>query len=95
MIEIRSVLCPVDFSDFSKRALDHAVAIAHRYDSKVTVLHVYPPIPAFAYTAGIPPLEPVLTDADRERLAATWTRFRLVQSSSHAFSVRSTSQTAR
>jgi hypothetical protein len=28
MIEIRRVLCPIDFSDHSKRALDHAMAIA-------------------------------------------------------------------
>ena len=28
MIAIRNILCPVDFSDFSKRALDHAMAIA-------------------------------------------------------------------
>jgi nucleotide-binding universal stress UspA family protein len=69
MIEIRNILCPVDFSDFSKRALDHAIAIAHHYESKVTVLHVCPPVPAFAYAAGIPPVESiVLTDADRERL---------------------------
>ena len=28
MIEIRHVLCPVDFSDFSRRAVDHAIAVA-------------------------------------------------------------------
>jgi hypothetical protein len=27
MIEIQRILCPIDFSDFSRRALDHAVAI--------------------------------------------------------------------
>ena len=69
MIAIRNVLCPVDFSDFSKHALDHAIAVAHRYDSEVTVLHVCPDVPALAYAAGGLPLEPmVLTDADRERL---------------------------
>jgi nucleotide-binding universal stress UspA family protein len=69
MIEIRNILCPVDFSDFSKRAVDHAIAIARRYESKVTVLHVCPAVPAFAYAAGMPPVESiVLTDADRGRL---------------------------
>ena len=32
MIEIRRILCPIDFSDCSRRALDHAVAIAKWYD---------------------------------------------------------------
>jgi nucleotide-binding universal stress UspA family protein len=76
MIAIRNILCPVDFSDFSKRALDHAVAVAHRYESEVTVLHVCPDVPAFAYAAGGLPLEPViLTDADRERLMSELRQF--------------------
>lgn len=32
MIEIQRILCPIDFSDFSRRAFDHAVAIARWYD---------------------------------------------------------------
>ena len=40
---IRHVLCPIDFSDFSRHALDHAVAIAHLYEARVTVLHVASP----------------------------------------------------
>ena len=31
MIEIRRILCPIDFSDHSRRALDHAIAIARWY----------------------------------------------------------------
>ena len=30
MLDIRRVLCPVDFSDASRHALDHAVVIASR-----------------------------------------------------------------
>lgn len=76
MIEIRNILCPVDFSDFSRRALDHAVAIAHRYESTVTLLHVCPGYPAFAYAGGIPPPDPmVLTGVDRERLIADLRQF--------------------
>jgi hypothetical protein len=41
MIEMRRILCPVDFSDYSLRALDHCDAIARRYRSTVTVLHVF------------------------------------------------------
>jgi len=42
MIEIRRILCPIDFSDHSRRALDHAVAIATWFESTITVLNVYP-----------------------------------------------------
>ena len=53
MVEIRRLLCPVDFSDVSRHALDHAAAIAGWYDATVTALHVwhpglYPPPSAFA-----------------------------------------------
>ena len=37
---IRRVLCPVDFSEPSRRALHHAVAVAGRYDCELHVLHV-------------------------------------------------------
>lgn len=40
MIEIRQVLCPIDFSDASRHALEHAVAIATWYKSQLTALHV-------------------------------------------------------
>ena len=41
-IQIKHVLCPTDFSDFSARALRHAMAVAWRYDALLTVLHVVP-----------------------------------------------------
>jgi nucleotide-binding universal stress UspA family protein len=76
MIEIRRILCPVDFSDFSKRSVAHGLAVARRYGSTVTVLHVIPPIPPIAYAAGVPPLEStVLTDEEREELKAKLLRF--------------------
>jgi CPA2 family monovalent cation:H+ antiporter-2 len=60
MIEIHRILCPVDFSDASRHALEHAVALARWYQSEITALHVVhvplfpqPPIfAAFADTAG-------------------------------------------
>jgi nucleotide-binding universal stress UspA family protein len=42
MIEIRKILCPSDFSEFSRRALDTAVAVARLNEGTVTVLHVTP-----------------------------------------------------
>jgi nucleotide-binding universal stress UspA family protein len=41
MVEFKHILCPVDFSDFSRRALQYAVALARWYDSDVTVFHSY------------------------------------------------------
>jgi nucleotide-binding universal stress UspA family protein len=70
MIEIRRILCPIDLSDHSRGALDHAVAIARWYQAKVTVLHVSP-APIAAYAAGPVVLEPMVSSAaDREHLLA-------------------------
>lgn len=43
MVEIRRILCSVDFSDTSRHALEHAVAIAKWYGSHITLLHVASP----------------------------------------------------
>ena len=64
MIQISRILCPVDFSEFSKRALDHAVAMAKWYDSRLVVLHVFANLAA----TDLPPIE--LTAEERERLTA-------------------------
>ncbi len=71
MIEIRRILCPIDFSDYSRRALDHAFAIARWYESTVTVLQVFSPAPVAAFGPGpvvFPPI--VLTAEDRDQLLA-------------------------
>jgi nucleotide-binding universal stress UspA family protein len=64
MIRISRVLCPVDFSDISQHALDHAAAIAHWYEARLTLLYVFANLP----TMDLPPL--VLEDSDRARLTA-------------------------
>lgn len=71
MIDIKRILCPADFSEFSRRALDYAVALARWYNSTITVLHVATPAPAAAVAPYVGPeaLQPfALTDVDRERL---------------------------
>lgn len=76
MIEIRRILCPVDFSEHSRHALDHAVAIARWYGSTVTVLHVVSPAPVAAYAPGPLVYEPMLlTTVDREQVLANVRRF--------------------
>jgi nucleotide-binding universal stress UspA family protein len=71
MIEIRRILCPIDFSDHARRALVHAIAIARWYESTVTVLHVFSPPPVAAFGTGSVVFEPiVLTADDRNQLVA-------------------------
>ena len=76
MIAMRRILCPVDFSDHSKRALDHALAIAAWYDSTVTVLHVSPAMPAAAYVSGSGmPAYATLTTEERDAIVQSMRRF--------------------
>jgi nucleotide-binding universal stress UspA family protein len=68
MVNMTRILCPVDFSDFSRHALDYAVGIARWYDAGITTLHVIPPITAFGPPAGeglYPPL--VFSAADLQQ----------------------------
>ena len=50
MVTFTRILCPVDFSESSRHALDCAVGVARRYGAAITALHVVPPI-----TAPLPP----------------------------------------
>jgi nucleotide-binding universal stress UspA family protein len=43
MTDIQTIVCPVDFSDLSRHALEHAIAIARWYGARLTVVHVAPP----------------------------------------------------
>jgi len=40
MTEFSHILCPVDFSDASRHAVGHAIAVASWYGSRLTALHV-------------------------------------------------------
>jgi nucleotide-binding universal stress UspA family protein len=46
MIGFRRILCPVDFSESSRHALTHAVAMARRYEGRVSLLYVAPLLPS-------------------------------------------------
>ena len=48
----RSILCPVDFSAASRAALQHAHALAARFDASVAILHVEDPLLAQAARAA-------------------------------------------
>lgn len=72
MIQITRILCPVDFSDHSRHALDHAVAIARWYHAAITVLHVHRvPMPSFAVGPVMAPeafLPAMLSEEERVSL---------------------------
>jgi nucleotide-binding universal stress UspA family protein len=42
-MDIRTILCPTDFSGPSRHALDHAIAIARWYSARIVMLHVHHP----------------------------------------------------
>jgi nucleotide-binding universal stress UspA family protein len=74
MIRIKSILCPVDFSDVSNHALEHAVMLASWYHANLFVLHVHrlamPVTGIGPYVAEM--VQPaVLTDEERSQLLGT------------------------
>jgi nucleotide-binding universal stress UspA family protein len=40
MLEIKLILCPIDFSEFSIRAYHHALSVAEHYRAKVVAQHI-------------------------------------------------------
>jgi nucleotide-binding universal stress UspA family protein len=48
------ILCPVDFSEVSAHALDHARVVAGRYHARITLLYVHAPaLPAVSESVGV------------------------------------------
>jgi nucleotide-binding universal stress UspA family protein len=56
-VSIERILCPIDFSEFSERALRRAVTLARWFEARVTALHLIAPtpwaMPAAAYAADV------------------------------------------
>ena len=67
-MKIRSILCPTDFSEFSARALEHAVLLASRYGAELTLAHVYPLMAVMSGDAVYFPSGLPLDDGTRARL---------------------------
>jgi nucleotide-binding universal stress UspA family protein len=61
-VTFKNILLATDFSEVSQHALLHALAIAKRFDAKLTVVHVAPP------EAQVPiPMEPVPLEMDWQK----------------------------
>lgn len=80
METLKTILCAVDFSKGSDRALEHAAALAKATGARVELLHVYQ-LPVLALPDGVVTATPEFVarltnqaqeglDAHRERLAA-------------------------
>src|SRR6185295_12898358 len=85
MIQIQRILCPVDFSDCSQRALDHAVALANWYNARVTMFHVCAPVPISAY-ATVASMMPstLVAGEDQNDLRNAMQKFALMQAGTNS-----------
>ena len=80
MIDITRILCPIDFSEFSRHALDYATGVARWYRASVHVLHVFAVVPiANTVPEMIPSM--ALTPASREELLRSMKAFATSDSS--------------
>jgi nucleotide-binding universal stress UspA family protein len=73
MLEIKLILCPIDFSEFSVRAYHHAVSLAEHYQAKLVAQHVVElwrhPSASFAASAGLyEEFEQALRESGSEQL---------------------------
>lgn len=68
-MEIKNILCPVDFSQLSEVAIAHASALARRYGATLHFVYVYEPIFSDGDVMAMP-LQPTPADLEplRERL---------------------------
>ncbi len=54
MLQIKRILCPIDFSDFSTHAFDYAVSLARHYGAELYAQHVVQPIVSAYAQATVP-----------------------------------------
>jgi nucleotide-binding universal stress UspA family protein len=75
VVEFKQIICPVDFSESSVRALACAAAIARWYDAQLTVLHVVPTFESMQVRGDI--VEPIhlVTPMPREQVLDEMSRF--------------------
>lgn len=78
MIAIERILCPIDFSETSRRALDCAVALARWYEARLIVVHVFAnvPIADTVPSLGVGGIQPVsLRDVERDAVLTEMRQF--------------------
>lgn len=68
MIEFKHVLCPVDFTESSARALAHAAALTRWYGAQLTVMHVVPTFDPVPIRAGLAAPMQIVNPVPREQV---------------------------
>ena len=68
VVEFKQFICPVDFSESSVRALDHAAAFARWYDAQLTVLHCVPTFEPMQVRGDLNDPVQVITPVPREQV---------------------------
>jgi nucleotide-binding universal stress UspA family protein len=74
VIEFKQIICPVDFSESSVRALAHAAALARWYDATLTVLHVVPTFDPVQVRGDLGQPVQVVTPPPREQVIEEMSR---------------------
>lgn len=73
MIQIRRIVCPIDFSPTAQHALDHAAELARSCNADLVLLHVVPeldyPIRGLGMAQAFPHLREELHTRAKEHLA--------------------------
>ena len=76
-MDVRRILCPIDFSDVSTHALEQAVRLGRWYGARLSVLHVRPTVTPHPDMPAEGPWAPWLMtelDALRQRTTAACRR---------------------
>jgi nucleotide-binding universal stress UspA family protein len=68
-MEFRHILAPTDFSEYSKKAVASALALAKKFGAKLTILHVIEP-PPYPIDGYVPPSLSTTFLEDLERQAS-------------------------
>jgi nucleotide-binding universal stress UspA family protein len=68
-MEFRRILAPTDFSEYSKKAVVSALALAQKFGAKLTILHVIEP-PPYPIDGYVPPSLSTTFLEDLERQAS-------------------------
>ena len=68
MIDLKTIVVPVDFSAHSETAFQMALELARRFRSELYLLHVHQ-LPAYVYPDGIFPLTPEIMAEIEQKIA--------------------------
>ena len=69
MVSVNTIICPIDFSDFSHAALSHAETIARTFGAELIVAHIVEPV-LYPVAYGLPVADPSFNLEEESRRGA-------------------------